>query len=169
VATPLSKNFARKRSRENRVGYLETLAEPLAKSRRAPVERLLGESVARLLDDHHSKAASAILDQTESILSGPARFRYIVGTFAVTALALATLAVLWVWRHATRELIGTSAVEVVVAAAMGSIGTTLSIIMRSGDLSVGSNRFCCYAVCGRCLPHHSWSYRRAVGGAGDQG
>jgi hypothetical protein len=120
----------------NRVSYLETLAEPLAADARLRIQRLLGESVARILDDRDSKAASAILGRAEGILCSPGRYRYIAAAAIVASAAAVLVLSLWLARDSARQKLGADAFEVVVASAMGAIGALMSVIMRAGSVVV---------------------------------
>ncbi|HYU24207.1 MAG TPA: hypothetical protein VEO74_03310 [Thermoanaerobaculia bacterium] len=120
----------------NRYGYLEVLAEPVAPDSRLRIQRLLGESVARILDDRDSAAANAILDRAEAILCNPGRYRYIAAATAVAAVAAALVFVLWISRQSVQEATGPNAFQVALASGMGAIGALMSIILRTRSIVV---------------------------------
>lgn len=143
----------------NRASYLEMLTEVLPPARRLTLQRLIGESVARILDDRHSKDASAILDRVESILCSAGRYRYIVAASVFAIVAAIFLVVLWAIRTTARETLGVNAFDVIVASAMGVIGALLSIVMRASSVVIDPSE--------PAMAHYAeGSYRALAGGIG---
>lgn len=110
--------------------------------------RLLGESIARLLDDRWTKDgkkpnnARAMLDKAELFLRERSRERariwYLSSTLVTAMLMLAGALVLWVNRTRVLTFLGVEAsfIEVMLGAAMGSLGALLSVLRRSDDLKI---------------------------------
>jgi hypothetical protein len=146
----------------NRIGQLETLSitQLLDKSQREPFERLLGESLARILGDHNEAKAKAVLDEAEVYLKARgaenAR-RWFLGGVATIALPalLAEALLLWissrVYAGPFREL-----VEVLSGTAIGGIGAFISVASRTEAIAFDP-------VAGRSIHQYEGQVRVLVG------
>jgi hypothetical protein len=114
--------------------------------------RLLGESIARLLEDRESENAQQMLDKAEVFLRARsrerARFWYLSATLTATAVALAAGVFAWSFRQRVAAAIGVGegTVELLLGAGVGSFGALLSVLLRSDDLAidVSAGRFVHY-------------------------
>jgi hypothetical protein len=125
----------------NRASYLEETAKGLlSSSQHTSFQRLIAESIARLLDEGNSANAQAILDKAESFLkirsTERARTWFIVAAAAITSLALASILMLWIFRNGVRERIGLTAFELAIATGIGSLGALISVVLRLRQLNV---------------------------------
>lgn len=104
--------------------------------------RLLGESIARLLEDRDAANASQMLDKAEVFLTARsrerARFWYLSATLTGTVLALAAGILAWSFRQkvAAATGFGEGAVELLLGAGVGSFGALLSVLRRSDELAI---------------------------------
>jgi hypothetical protein len=110
--------------------------------------RLLGESIARLLDDRWSKEkkkpnnARMMLDKAELFLRERSRERariwYLSATLGAAMLMLIGVLVLWINRQKVLTLLSVeeSFIEVMLGVAMGSLGALISVLLRSDDLKI---------------------------------
>lgn len=121
----------------NRVGYLEAVAKEILPDKKRPTyQRLLGESVGRVLDDRKSTAASEILDRAESLITGPARFRYVLGAAGVVLVSTLIGLLEWVGRVECRKVLGDAAFDLLLTGHFGCLGAFLSILLRSATVEV---------------------------------
>lgn len=120
----------------NRIGRLETVSRTqLLEPQWEPFERLLAESMARILGDKNEKTAGAVLNEAEEYLKGRgaenARRWFLCGVAWVAFPALVveciSLAILnYVSDGPWRE-----ALEILSTAAIGGIGAFLSVASRT--------------------------------------
>jgi hypothetical protein len=125
----------------NRERYLEEIAKGLlSPSQHESYQRLLAESIARLLDDKNSVNAKEILDKAESFLKARtterARRWFIVATAGSTSVALAIILLLWIFRDGASARLGVTAFEVAIATGTGSLGALISVVLRLHKLNV---------------------------------
>jgi hypothetical protein len=125
----------------NRAGYLEEIARELLSPRqRMGFQRMVAESVARLLDDRTSDHAKDMLDRAEAYLkartSERARMWYITAVAVGTCLALLAMLVLWEFRAALVPNMGATAFDLGLATAIGSLGALISVALRLRELNV---------------------------------
>jgi hypothetical protein len=116
-----------------------TPCQHMSESVRVNFKRLIGEGIARALQEDYSNAR-AILKRAETfvMLRSQEQSRYWYVTASGTAGAVMTLLfiVLWIFRVPVIENLGATAFRAVLAAAAGAMGATLSIIMRMGKLQL---------------------------------
>jgi hypothetical protein len=120
----------------NRIGRLETVSmTQLLEPQREPFERLLAESMARILGDKNEKKAEAVLDEAEAFLkargSENARRWFLRG---VAMIALPALLVEGVLLFVLNYVSGTpwqEVFEILSAAAIGGVGAFLSVASRT--------------------------------------
>lgn len=109
----------------------------LARPQRQALQLLLGEAVARLLDDHDSTNAKRMLARAKKFLDArmaeDARTTYLITTFSCTAIALLFGCGLWIWRASVRGAIGTQAFETFFGGSLGALGAQLSVLTRVGS------------------------------------
>jgi hypothetical protein len=124
-----------------RQSNLESISKLLLKESQLEVfRRLLGESIARLLQDRNSKSASVMLDKAEVFLTERSRERarmwYLSASVVATAIMIVGGLFLWANRQvvAVGLKLGDSAIDVMVGAAAGSLGALISILQRSDEL-----------------------------------
>jgi hypothetical protein len=104
--------------------------------------RLLGESIARLLEDRDSENAHQMLDKAEVFLRARsrerARFWYLSATLAGTALALGLGILAWSFRERVAATVGVGegAVELLLGAGVGAFGALISVLLRSDELAI---------------------------------
>jgi hypothetical protein len=104
--------------------------------------RLLGESIARLLEDRKSDNATRMLDKAEVFLRARsrerARFWYLSATLTGTALGVAAGVLAWADRQAVAASlnVGGGAVELLLGASAGSFGALISVLLRSDELAI---------------------------------
>lgn len=120
----------------NRIGRLETLSTTqLLPLQQEPFERLLAESMARILGDKNEEKAKAVLDEAEAYLKARgtenARRWFLngVGRVALPALVVGGVLLLisnWVSGALWRDVLGTLG-----AAAIGALGAFLSVASRT--------------------------------------
>jgi hypothetical protein len=125
----------------NRESYLEEIAKGLlSPSQHKSYQRLLAESIARLLDDRDSANAKEILDKAESFLKARsterARRWFIAAAAASTCVALLSILLLWIFRDGVSSRIGITAFEVAIATGTGSLGALISVVLRLHKLNV---------------------------------
>jgi hypothetical protein len=127
----------------SRVANLEaTSIRLLEDSQLEAFRRLLGESVARLLQDKKPHNAQLVLDQAELFMR--ARSREHAKIWYLSASLLTTLPVLlsslFLWKNrqgiAAYFGVGEGAVHVLLGAAMGSLGALISVLLRSDKLKI---------------------------------
>jgi hypothetical protein len=124
----------------NRIGRLETLSiTQLLPNQRAPFERLLAESMARVLGDKNEEKAKAVLDEAEAYLKARgtenARRWYLGGVarIGLPALVIAgalLLALKWVPSGVWREVL-----EILGGTALGALGAFLSVASRTEGIT----------------------------------
>lgn len=124
----------------NRIGRLETLsAMQLLSSQREPFERLLAESMARILGDKNEEKAQAVLDEAEKYLKARgtenARRWYLDGAgwtalLGLTVAGVLLLALNWVSSAPWRDVL-----ETLSAAAVGALGAFLSVATRTETIT----------------------------------
>jgi hypothetical protein len=104
--------------------------------------RLLGESIARLLEDRDSKNAHVMLDKAEVFLRARsrerARFWYLSATLVGTAAALAAGVLAWSARQTVAATfgVGEGAAELFLGAGFGAFGALISVLLRSDELAI---------------------------------
>lgn len=123
-------------STANKIGHLETLSlNELSPRQRAPFERLLGEAMARILGDHNEEKAKAVLVEAEAYLKARgtenARVWYLTGAGITTLGALVIAGILLLILRRVSDPVWRNALEVLSAAAMGSLGAFLSVAGRT--------------------------------------
>ena len=148
----------------NRAGYLEETSKGLlSPSQHISFQRLIAESIARLLDDRSSGNAQAILDKAEAYLkartSERARIWFIVAAAIVTGLALVGLLALWIFRDIVKINLGLTAFELALSACIGSLGALISVVLRLRELNVD-------ALAGRGVHYFEGAARVIAGMAG---
>lgn len=125
----------------NRIGRLETISitQIPVEAQRAPFERLLGESMARILGDKDEKAAEAVLDEAEEYLKGRgaenARRWLLRGVAWIAIPALVVEGVLLLTLNFVSYEPWREVLEVLSAAAMGSVGAFLSVAWRTETIT----------------------------------
>ena len=124
-----------------RQSNLESISQLLLKKSQLEVfRRLLGESIARLLQDSDSKSANVMLDKAEVFLTERSRERarmwYLSASVTATTIMLTGGLLLWANRQgvAAGLKLGDSAIDVMLGAAAGSLGALISILQRSDEL-----------------------------------
>jgi hypothetical protein len=127
----------------NRVGQLESLStDLLSRPQLVIIRRLLGEGVARLLDDSSSANAMSILDQADKYLRDRSvergRIWYISSAAVTTALIMLSTILLWAFRGGLQPNIGHTALETSLGAGVGSLGAFISILLRVNKLNIDS-------------------------------
>ncbi len=134
----------------NRVAYLETVSTTHfrpwksggSKRELAEFRRLLGETVARVLD-RNGTAAIEMVDRAEKILTDRslqrARIWYLSAAGVTAALVLLAALLMWWWRDGARAAFGIAAFEVLICAAVGGAGAAISIITRIRDVSLNAS------------------------------
>lgn len=135
----------------SREANLEATSALLLKKKEPQLEvfrKLLGESIARLLDDRWSKEkkkpnnARMMLDKAELFLRERSRERariwYLSATLSAAMLMLLGGLLLWINRQKVLTLLSVeeSFIEVMLGAAMGSLGALISVLLRSDDLKI---------------------------------
>lgn len=148
----------------NRAGYLEETANGLLSPiQHKSFQRLLAESIARLLDDRSSVNAQSILDRAEAYLKARtterARIWFIVAATIVTSLALVGLLILWIFRDVVKFNLGPTAFELALSACIGSLGALVSVVLRLRELNVD-------ALAGRGVHYFEGTARVIAGMAG---
>jgi hypothetical protein len=128
----------------NSVGHLEALSmSRLSPEHRLPFRRLLGESLARALSERTSTNALAILDHAEKYLNARSRERartwYLSAAAIATSLVMLIVGIFWLRRGVMTDLIGGTGFEIVLGAGAGSLGSLLSIITRSNEISMDAS------------------------------
>jgi hypothetical protein len=124
---------------------LEAISAGLLRPNQMKVFRtLLGESIARLLDEKETANSRAILAQAESYLktrSGESgRMYYVSTSFILTGIILLFMLLLWIYRDLVQKLFGSvDSIDIIVGAGMGSLGAFMSILQRSDKLTVDSS------------------------------
>lgn len=147
----------------SRASYLEELGKGeqlLLPNQRHSFQRLLGQSVARVLDDRNSDNAKEILNKAESFLKARtterARKWFISATAISTCIALTGILLLWIFRNGAISRIGATAVELAIATGAGALGALISVVLRLGKLNVD-------AFAGKEI-HHFEGVMRVIGG-----
>lgn len=123
----------------NRVSLLEGRSDTLlAPPHLLALRRMLGEGVARLLDDMNSKAATAILDDAERYLQARsterARTWYVSAAAVTAAVFLLAAALVWLLREWLGYAEHPGPIELILTALLGSLGALISVLRRSGVL-----------------------------------
>jgi hypothetical protein len=104
--------------------------------------KLLGESIARVIEDRDSKNARRMLRNAEVFLKARSReraiFWYLSAAMIATALLLAGGLRAWAYRESVAAALGFSegVVDLLLGAAVGSFGALLSVLLRSKDLCI---------------------------------
>jgi hypothetical protein len=128
----------------NRVSLLEAIPiGHLSIDQIRTFRRLVGEGVARLLGEHDSRASISVLDKAQSWISARngeyAKRWYIEGSMVAWGLFSIGALLLWVFRQDTTAFLGRQAFDVLLAAAAGANGTLLSVLLRSGSLTLDAS------------------------------
>jgi hypothetical protein len=119
------------------VGYVESLAKVvLSDAQRGPVQHLLGEGVARLIDNRDPRAAREIISKAQDIVSGPARFRYIIGASGPAIIACIILIAFSTITQFVQFTLQPDVRDVIATVCMGAIGAFLSVLSRSRTIEV---------------------------------
>lgn len=127
----------------NRIGLLESLSKYLLSDPQLEIiRRLLGEGMARLIDDSHSANAQAILDEAEKYLRDRSvergRIWYISAAAVATILILLFTFLFWIFRDSLLPNLGYTAIEVAIGTGLGSLGAFISILLRIAKLNIDS-------------------------------
>jgi hypothetical protein len=123
--------------------YLEEIGKGeqlLLPNQRCSFQRLLAQSIARVLDDGNSDNAKEILNKAESFLKARtterARKWFISATAISTGVALTGILLLWIFRNGAISRIGMTAFEMAIATGTGALGALISVVLRLGKLNV---------------------------------
>ncbi|MDT5063468.1 MAG: hypothetical protein QOH63_3927 [Acidobacteriota bacterium] len=148
----------------SRVGYLESTSRGLLSNNQLEaLELIIGDGVARLLDDRNSTYATASLDKAEEYLKARttehARTWYISAAAAVSAFALVCGFIFWLLRDWIQGRIGLVAFAVLLGASAGSLGALISIISRMGKIDID-------ALAGKRIHYFEGGVRIIAGMAG---
>jgi hypothetical protein len=124
----------------NNVGLYETISMPLeGTSHLLPFRRLLGESVARLLDSD-VKSAKGILDEAGNYLNARtselARLWFLKSSATLSAAAVIVLFLMWGLKPYAIELLGNTVFEIGLGACFGAIGAFMSILSRTSKIKM---------------------------------
>ncbi len=124
----------------NRMAHLETLSMTLLTgSHLEPFRMLLGESVARVLDQN-GEEANCILDEAEKYQrlrsSEAARKWYFTSSFFTAAMCTLTAIIIWICRNYIRKHFGINAFDLMFYPLLGSIGSILSVCYRFKSLII---------------------------------
>jgi len=104
----------------NRVLMLEGLTNNLYKGKKLrDINYVLAQGLARVLDDKDSTDANNILDEFEKSLKEQGRqllkIEFIISSFLTTGLVILLLGVTWLFRFHLRNILGSNAMEIVIA------------------------------------------------------
>jgi len=127
----------------NRMSNLEINSmHLLSKKQLLPFRRLLGESIARILNSKNTDAANKILDDAEEFLKNRsverARIWYLNSSFCATLFFLFFASVIWGFRNYLNNLVPPEFVQIITLALLASIGALISIISRVSSISVNA-------------------------------
>lgn len=148
----------------NRVAALEaTPSDELRPTMKLQFKRLLGEGVARALDEDY-EGARAILDEAHTYITArsqeASRSWYLSASGIVTVPFLLVGLFSWIFRDSLRTILGATVFWLVISACAGAAGALLSVIWRTGkqqfDSSAGrhlhyleaASRICAGAISG---------------------
>lgn len=143
--------------------YLEELGKGeqlLLPAQRTSFQRLIGQSVARVLDDKKSDNAKDTLNKAESFLKARTTERarkWFISAIAIsTGVALTGILLLWIFRNGAIARIGATALELAIATGAGALGALISVVLRLSKLNVD-------AFAGKEV-HYFEGVMRAIGG-----
>lgn len=124
----------------NKAKMLEHLVDRLfPKINRIQFKYLIGEGIARLLDDKCTKNASAMLQETESNIKEEGRhilkIRYILGSISTTIAIIILFLLLWFTRNYLHIYFGVTSLTIIMVSLFGGIGAFISSFFRSLNFS----------------------------------
>lgn len=120
----------------NRIGRLETLSiTQLLPLQQEPFERLLAESMARILGDQNEEKAKASLDEAEAYLKARgtenARRWFLNGVGKIALPALVVTGVLLLALNSISAALWRDILEILSATGIGALGAFLSVASRT--------------------------------------
>ena len=120
----------------NKAKMLEHLVDRLfPKINRIQFKCLIGEGIARLLDDKSTTNASSMLQETESNIKEEGRHilktRYIIGSISTTIAIIIVFVFLWLVRDYLQLYFGVTSLTIIMASLCGGIGAFISSFFRS--------------------------------------
>jgi len=126
----------------NRAASLECIPNDHQKENiRLNFKRMIAEGVARSLNHDYANAGK-ILDDAEIYIRNrnieTARYWQVTSTCLCGVASAMIILGLWCFRHNLIPFLGSTAFFILIATASGSIGATLSIIIRIGHSSITS-------------------------------
>ncbi len=105
-----------------------------------PFRLMLGEGVARMLDEKTSEHAMEIMDKAEDFMNKRSRERawiwYLCASFVTTIPFLLTGLLLWIFQTPIIAKYGINPFQVVIGAFLGAPGALLSVLTRSTRINV---------------------------------
>ena len=148
----------------NRIGRLETLSRTeLLPSQLELFERILAESMARILGDHKEDKAKAILDEAEAYLKARgaenARRWFLTGVAWVALPASIISGILMLILRSASSTLWQNVLQILSACALGSLGAFLSVASRTEDITFEP-------AAGPSIHHFEGGIRVVVGMAG---
>jgi hypothetical protein len=121
-----------------------TPCEGLSLAMKTHFKRLIGEAIARSLDNDYRSAETALASAAAYALARSqetSRFWYLSASYAMAAPFLAAGCILWVFRSGAREILGDGAFWLFLCGVAGALGALFSVITRAGkqttDCSAG--------------------------------
>jgi hypothetical protein len=126
----------------NRVAVLE--AVPVEKevplNNTIAFRRMLGEAVARVLEDRDEESAGDVLDQAARYIipvrQAVARTWNLQATLAVSLMFVVSSLVLWLERATVKHYVGNSLLQLALASAAGVVGGFVSFAYRSRQIEL---------------------------------
>jgi hypothetical protein len=120
----------------NKAKMLEHLVDRLfPKINRIQFKYLIGEGIARLLDDKSTINASKMLEETEISINEEGRHilktRYIIGSISTTIAIIILFLSLWLMRDHLQIYFGVTSLVIMMASLCGGIGAFISSFFRS--------------------------------------
>jgi hypothetical protein len=126
-----------------RQAHLEALSGLLLKdSHREAPQRMLAEAIARLLDDRKVDYANLLLDKAARFVEARSHERargwYLWATLPTTLISLIFGLIFWINRQTILALLDfePGAADIFLGAAMGSLGASISVLLRSDRLKL---------------------------------
>jgi len=127
----------------NEAALLEvTPCEGISPARKLQFKRLLGEALARNFDHDHSGARQMLKAASDYILACNyeiSRRWFLSASIAIAGAAEIIGAMVWMFRSHVIDALGSGAFWVIITASAGALGALLSVIERSGRLTLDSS------------------------------